>query len=140
METLKLLVVDDEPGIRSGINRILRNYSFGFPFMEDDFNFEIIEAEDGETAIEIIKKEQIDIALLDNKLPGIDGIEVLEYIKKNEHDIAVMMITSYASLELAVKATQNGAYSFIPKPFTPQELKAAIENITKNRYLKLMDR
>lgn len=127
MSKLKLLIVDDEPGIRSGVERVLRNFTVGYPFMEEDFSFEILEAETGEKAIEIIDSMPIDIILLDNKLPGIHGIEVLEYIKSKEYDISVMMITSYASLELAVKATNQGAFNFVPKPFTPQELKTSVE-------------
>lgn len=138
MSTLKLLIVDDEPFIRAGASRILRDFSVGYPFMEEDFSFDILEAETGEKAIEIIDNQKIDIVLLDNKLPGIEGIEVLEYIKNKEYDIAVMMITSYASLDLAVKATNNGAFSFVPKPFTPDELKTSIESITKSLYLKRM--
>ncbi len=138
MKTLNVLVVDDEPGIRSGIKRILRNYTVGFPFMEEDFAFAIVEAETGEQAIEIIDKEGPDIILLDNKLPGMDGIDVLEYINHNFIDTYVMMITSYASLDIAVKATNNGAYNFVPKPFTPDELKAAMEGITKHLFLKRM--
>ncbi|PKP20909.1 MAG: hypothetical protein CVU05_08010 [Bacteroidetes bacterium HGW-Bacteroidetes-21] len=140
MGALKLLVVDDEPGIRSGATRVLKDFSVGYPFMDEDFTFDILEAETGEKAIEIIDSMAIDIVLLDNKLPGIDGIEVLEYIKAKELDISVMMITSYASLELAIKATNNGAFNFVPKPFTPQELKVSIENITKNLFLKRMTR
>lgn len=140
MEKLKILVVDDEPGIRSGIERILRNYSVGFPFLNEDFSFETIEAATGEAALEIVEKGGIDIVLLDNKLPGIQGIEVLERIKKGQFDCAVMMITSYASLDIAVKATNFGAYNFVPKPFTPQELKSAIENISKHLFLKRMTR
>ncbi|HEY9114952.1 MAG TPA: ATP-binding protein [Bacteroidales bacterium] len=138
MEKLKILVVDDEPGIRSGIERILRNYTVGFPFLDEDFSFEIIEAATGEAALDIINGGGIDIVLLDNKLPGIQGIEVLEEIKKKQFDGAVMMITSYASLDIAVKATNFGAYNFVPKPFTPQELKSAIENISKHLFLKRM--
>lgn len=140
MELLKILVVDDEPGIRSGIERILRNFTVSYPFVEEDFAFDLIEAETGEMAIEIIDSQKIDIILLDNQLPGINGIEVLEYIKKIQYDALVMMITSYASLDLAVKATNNGAYNFVPKPFTPQELKTAVEGITKQLYLKRMTR
>ena len=140
MSKLNLLIVDDEPGIRSGVERVLRNFSVGYPFMNEDFTFQIIEAETGERAIEIIESQSIDIVLLDNKLPGMDGIEVLEYIKTKEYDISVMMITSYASLDLAVKATNNGAFNFVPKPFTPQELKTSVENITKNLYLRRMTR
>ncbi|MBE0637197.1 MAG: response regulator [Bacteroidales bacterium] len=137
---LKLLIVDDEPGIRSGVERVLRNFTVGYPFMEEDFSFDILEADTGEKAIEMIESMPLDIILLDNKLPGMDGIEVLEYIKTKEYDISVMMITSYASLELAIKATNNGAFNFVPKPFTPQELKTSVENITKNLYLKRMTR
>lgn len=136
MASLKVLIVDDEPGIRSGINRILRNFTVGYPFMDEDFEFDLMEAETGEKAIEIIDSQKIDIVFLDNKLPGIHGIEVLEYINKTNYNAEVMMITSYASLDLAVKATNNGAFNFVPKPFTPQELKAAMENITKHLYLK----
>jgi two-component system, sensor histidine kinase and response regulator len=140
MSTLKVLVVDDEPGIRSGIQRILRNFRVGYPFMDEDFDFEVIEAETGEKAIEIIEAQPVDIILLDNKLPGMDGIEVLDYIKKKEFDSQVMMITSYASLDLAIKATNNGAFNFMPKPFTPEELRSSIEGITKHLFLKRMTR
>lgn len=140
MMTLKLLIVDDEPGIRTGVMRSLRNYNVSFPFMEEDFAFDVIEAETGEKAIEIMDSQPIDIVLLDNQLPGISGIEVLDDIKKKEFDVSVMMITSYASLDLAIKATNNGAYNFLPKPFTPQEIRTAIEGITKNLYLKRMTR
>ena len=138
MEKLNLLVVDDEPGIRTGVIRSLQNFSVGFPFMEDDFQFNIIEASSGEEALLLIDQHHPDIILLDNKLPGIEGVEVLEQIKDKEIDTMVMMITSFASLELAVKATNNGAYSFIPKPFTPQELRGAVEQITKRLFLKRM--
>jgi signal transduction histidine kinase len=140
MATLKVLVVDDEPGIRSGINRIMQNFRVSYPFMDEDFDFELMEVDSGEKAIEIIEQQPVDIILLDNKLPGMDGIEVLEYIRKKQFDTYVMMITSYASLDLAVKATTNGAYNFVPKPFTPEELRSAMENITKHLFLKRMTR
>jgi two-component system, sensor histidine kinase and response regulator len=138
MSTLKLLIVDDEPGIRSGAERVLRNFSVGYPFMEEDFTFDILEAGTGEKAIEIIESLKVDIILLDNKLPGMDGIEVLEYIKNKQYDIGVMMITAFASLDLAIKATNYGAYNFVPKPFKPDELRTSVENITKNLYLRRM--
>lgn len=138
MATLKVLIVDDEPGIRSGISRILKNFSVDFPFIDEAFTFESIEAGTGEEALDILNAGPIDIVLLDNKLPGIHGIEVLEHINQKQIDTTVMMITSYASLDLAIKATNNGAYNFVPKPFTPQELKTAMEGITKHVYLSRM--
>ena len=136
MEPLKVLIVDDEPGIRSGIERILRGFTVSFPFLETDFAFELLSVETGEEAVEHIDNSKIDIVLLDNKLPGIQGIEVLEYINKNKIEVEVMMITSYANLDLAVRATNQGAFNFVPKPFTPQELRTAMEAITKHVYLK----
>lgn len=138
MAEYKILVVDDEPGIRMGTHRILQNFKVDYPFMDEHIEFKVLEAATGEEGIEIIEKENPDIILLDNKLPGIQGVEVLEYVKKKLYDIVVVMITSYASLELAVKATRDGAYDFIPKPFTPQELRSSIENITKQLFLKRM--
>lgn len=136
MAVLKVLVVDDEPGIRSGVTRILKTFRVNYPFVDEDYTYEVIEAATGEEGMEIVDREKPDIVLLDNKLPGIQGIDVLEYIRNKEYDIVVAMITSYASLDVAVKAHKFGATDFIPKPFTPQELKSSIENITKQQYLK----
>jgi two-component system, sensor histidine kinase and response regulator len=136
MAVLKVLVIDDEPGIRSGVSRILNNFHVTYPFMDEDYTFEVTEAGTGEDGIAILERDMPDILLLDNKLPGMQGVEVLEYIRKRNYDIVVAMITSYASLDVAIRATRDGAIDFIPKPFTPQELKSSIENITKQQYLK----
>ncbi|MCF8331165.1 MAG: hybrid sensor histidine kinase/response regulator [Bacteroidales bacterium] len=138
MEKLTVLVVDDEAGIRSGIERILRKFSVDYPFMDNVIGYNIESAPTGEEAISFINNNQTDIVLLDNKLPGIQGNDVLEYINQKQYDTYVIMITSHASLEVAVKATKNGAYDFVPKPFTPQELKAALENLTRHIFLKRM--
>lgn len=136
MAVLKILVIDDEPGIRSGVSRILKNFHVTYPFMDEDYTFEITEAGTGEDGILILEKDMPDILLLDNKLPGMQGVEVLEYVREKKYDIVVAMITSYASLDVAIRATRDGAIDFIPKPFTPQELKSSIENISKQLYLK----
>lgn len=138
MPQLKVLVVDDEPGILSGIRIILNDFSVGYPFLDEDFTFETIESENAEDALRIIENSKPDLILLDNKLPGMDGIDLLELISDWGFEIPVMMITSFASLDLAVKATKNGAYNFVAKPFTPQELKAAMESITKHLFLRRM--
>jgi len=136
METLSILVVDDEPGIRSGIRRILSDHTVSFPFMDDDYAFICREAASGEEALDMMEEALPDILLLDNKLPGMDGMEVLEIIRQRKMDLMVAMITSYASLEVAARATEDGAWDFIPKPFTPAELKASIDLITKQYFLK----
>jgi len=136
MAVLKVLVIDDEPGIRSGVSRILGTFHVSYPFMDEDFTFEVAAAASGEEGIEMIADDKPDILLLDNKLPGMQGVDVLEKIREKKYNIAVAMITSYASLDVAIRATRDGATDFIPKPFTPQELKSSIENITKQLYLK----
>jgi len=138
MATYKVLIIDDEPGIREGTKRILQNFKVDYPFMDEQIDFQVLEAGTGKSGIEIIDRELPEILLLDNKLPDIQGVEVLEYVKSKHYDIIVVMITSYASLELAVKATRDGAFDFIPKPFTPQEIRASVENITKQIFLKRM--
>lgn len=138
MEKLNILIVDDEPGIRSGVKRILEKFEVDYPFMDEAIGFNVVEAETGEIAVDILRKQKFDIVLLDNKLPGMQGIEVLEFINKQNIETKVVMITSYASLELAVKATKDGAIDFVPKPFTPQELRASVENITKQLFLRRM--
>lgn len=140
MESLSILVVDDEPGIRSGVMRILKGHTVSFPFMDDDYSFVCREAATGEEALTLIEDESPDILLLDNKLPGMDGMEVLEIIREKKPDIIVAMITSYASLEIAARATDDGAWDFIPKPFTPAELKSSIDLITKQFFLRRITR
>ena len=95
-----------------GVSRALERFVVGYPFMDEDIGYEVTELESGEAAIEELNNTKPDIVLLDNKLPKMDGIEVLEYINQLQWDIEVMMITSFASLELAVKATNMGAYDF----------------------------
>jgi len=129
-----ILVVDDEEGIRSGTRRILQPFVVDFPFMEEQVTYRIGEAGSAEEAIPMLEQAWPDIVLLDNKLPGMEGIELLEYIRRKGMDTMVVMITSYASLELAVKATQDGAFDFIPKPFTPAELRSSVESITKKLF------
>jgi signal transduction histidine kinase len=121
------MIVDDEPGMRMGVQRALRDYRFYLPDTDCDVGFEIIEAESGERALELIHDTPPAILLLDHKLPGMTGMDVLERLPKGEEDILTIMITAYASIEIAVKATKEGAYDFLPKPFTPAELKYSVK-------------
>ena len=129
MEILKILIVDDEPGMRLGVQRALQGYKINLDEPDCTIKLEVTQAETGEQALEMIKHNQPDILLLDHKLPGITGIDVLEKVAQNPtcSDILTIMITAYASIENAVRATKIGAYDFLPKPFTPNELKYTIE-------------
>ena len=127
MPNLKLLLVDDEAGMRRGASRSLRRFKFQIEGINDTFEFEITEASSGMEALELLEKNQYDIALLDYKLGDITGLEILGVIKEKEYNVLVIMMTAYASLEIAVSATKNGAYDFLAKPFTPVELRNVIK-------------
>lgn len=126
METLRILVTDDEPGMRSGVERTLRGFSIHVPDAHTDVDFTVQQAETGEEALEAIATTPPDILLLDHKLPGISGLDVLDQIADKKTDMLTVMITAYASIETAVTATKRGAYDFLAKPFTPDELKERI--------------
>jgi len=131
-ETLHLLVVDDEVGMRLSVERALRHYSTHLPDIQHDVNFRVSQAESGEDALALIDTDLPDIILLDYKLPGISGLDVLTALKERKLDILVVMITAYASLETAVQATKSGAFDFLAKPFTPEELRATVHKTTKH--------
>jgi two-component system sensor histidine kinase/response regulator len=122
-ELFKVLVVDDEPGMRSGVARVLKDYIAELPEMRTEIAFSVIEAENAETGLQIIETQKPDMAILDLNLPGMSGLELLVKLVENKIDILVIMMTAYASLETAVEATRNGAYDFLAKPFSPAELK-----------------
>lgn len=131
-DTIRVLVVDDEPGIRMGISKILKGLSLFIPEYEAEVHFTTEQAETGEEALEIIKANPPDILLLDNKLPGISGMEVLEVLAPLNLNMHTVIITAYASIEIAVRATKNGAFDFLPKPFTPLEIKSTLEKVTQH--------
>jgi two-component system, sensor histidine kinase and response regulator len=132
VETVRVLVVDDEPGIRAGVERVLRKMSVGVPEVEQEIQFSVSEAETGEEALAIIDSAPPQILLLDNKLPGISGMEVLEQVAPRNLDMLIIIITAYASIETAVRATKQGAYDFLPKPFTPADLRNTIQKTTRH--------
>lgn len=132
METLKLLVCDDEMGMRKGVARALRDFSVDLPDVDETVRFEIDQAETGEETLEKIGADPPQILLLDLKLPGISGLDVLEELHKKDVETLTVMITAYASIETAVRATKQGAYDFLAKPFTPTELKNTVTKAAKH--------
>lgn len=126
MQTLRILVTDDESEMRRGVERALRDFTVRLPDVNEEIRFSLETAGSGEEALAKIEASPPDIILLDYKLPGMSGLDVLERISKREGDIHTIMMTAYASLETAVTATKQGAFDFIAKPFTPGELKETI--------------
>ena len=122
-EIFKVLIVDDEPGMRSGVSRVLNDFTVSLPDIKSEIKFQVIEAQSAEAGLEIIELQNPEILFLDNKLPGMSGLELLNIIAEKKIDILTVMITAYASLDTAVEATKNGAYDFLAKPFSPAEIK-----------------
>ncbi|RPH52680.1 MAG: sigma-54-dependent Fis family transcriptional regulator [Desulfobacteraceae bacterium] len=109
METI--LIVDDE-----------KNYPPILSAVLEEEGYETLTANNGLTALEIIKNSDIDLVLTDMKMPLIDGIELLERIKLTDPDLPVIMMTAHGTVEKAVEAMQKGAYNYILKPFDNERL------------------
>ena len=112
---IHVLVVDDEENIRDGSERTLK-----------PIGFEVFKASRGSEALEILSQRKISIVLLDLKMPGMDGMEVLGRIQEINPSILVIVITGYATVQTAIEAMKQGAYDFIPKPFEPDQLRMVV--------------
>jgi|Deesub1362A_J573_1020465.scaffolds.fasta_scaffold00113_2 PAS domain S-box-containing protein len=119
-----ILIVDDERVMRDGCARICESM---------DCLAEL--ACNGQEGIEVLKGRSVDLLLLDLMMPGMSGMEVLEWIKKEKLDVVVVVITGYATVELAVEAMKKGAYDFISKPFTPEQLRMVLRRALEHRQL-----
>ncbi len=136
MDTLNILVVDDEPGMRRGAERALGNFTLNLPDINGEVRFAIKTAASGAELEEKLAAGQTDILLLDHKLPDTTGLEILDRISRRPLDLLTIMITAYASLETAVAATRRGAYDFLAKPFTPEELRGAVRKAARHLILQ----
>ncbi len=126
MATLRVLVVDDEPGMRLGMKRTLERYRLPMPELGEEAGFTVEEAGAAEDALEVIRAAPPDLMLLDYKLPGMNGLELLEQVGEPAEKFLTIMMTAYASLDTAVTAIKRGAHDFLAKPFTPAELKSTV--------------
>ena len=129
--SIKILVIDDEQDIREGCERILSR-----------MDCEVLTASDGIKGLKILEDNDINIVLSDIKMPGISGLEVLSTITEKYESIMVIMITGFSTVETAIEAMKKGAYDFISKPFSPDQLrivvKRAIEKIHLTRESKAL--
>ncbi|MGQ9744988.1 MAG: sigma-54-dependent transcriptional regulator [Dissulfurimicrobium sp.] len=120
-----ILIVDDEQTIREAVRGIL-----------EDEGFDVKTASDGESALENIADEPPDLVLLDIWMPGIDGLQVLKKIKQDWPLLPVIMISGHGNIETAVKATKLGAYDFIEKPLSYEQLILTVQNAIKYKELQ----
>jgi len=126
VDKLRVLVVDDEPGMRLSIQKALRRFTLSLPELEEAVEFDTELAETGEEAVQKIRENRPDILMLDYKLPGMSGLDVLDRVRVEESEMVTIMITAYASIDIAITAIKQGAFDFIAKPFTPKELEKTV--------------
>lgn len=136
MKRERILIIDDE--------KVLRN-SLAMDFADEGFHVQT--AESGEAAVEMAPDFKPHVALLDLRLPGIDGIQVLEVLRRQNPELAVIMMTAYGDTQTTVEAVKRGAINFINKPFELADVKGlvnqAVTNQNRNRefeYLKYQQR
>ncbi len=126
MTGVKVLVVDDESVIRRGLCRVMEGRGYLAEASESGFG-----------AIEKLQKAPFNIVITDLKMPGMDGIEVLKAIKILQPDVPVIIITGYSTVDTAVEAMKNGAFDYISKPFTPEQVIAMVEKALEQRAAQM---
>lgn len=114
----KILIVDDQFGIRILLNEVLQKEGY-----------ETFQAANGVQAIQIVNEHSPDLVLLDMKIPGMDGIEILKRIKEIDKDIRVFIMTAYGELDMIQKAKDLGALEHFAKPFDIDDIRSAIREL-----------
>ena len=122
MSSTKILIIDDELIMRESLSG----------WLERDGHY-IMTAPSGEAALEILEKTRFDILLVDIKMEGMSGLDVLKHVKETDPDVAIVMITAYGSIPTAIEAMKRGAYDYMLKPFDPNELGVLIEKIIRHQ-------
>jgi DNA-binding NtrC family response regulator len=118
-----ILVVDDDEGIRDTLEAILKR------------NYTVIKASDGRSALRLIDEKDVQVMLLDIRLPDIDGLEILKRVKERYDDIEIVMITAVKELDVAVRAMKLGAYDYITKEFDYDEIANLVNHIIEKQNL-----
>ncbi|HTJ78912.1 MAG TPA: sigma-54 dependent transcriptional regulator [Rariglobus sp.] len=122
---MRVLIVDDEPAIRKTTG-----------FAVEAMGHEVVGAPNGLRALKELEAGDFEVCFLDLKLGTEDGLVVLEKLLKAQPSLAVVMVTAFANISTAVEAMRRGAFDFIPKPFTPEQIRQVIDKIIRNRRLE----
>ena len=112
---VRVLLVDDEPDFLASMERILRRRGLA-----------VLSAQSGQDALDALASSEVHVVVLDVKMPGMDGVEILERIKQQHPRVAVIMLTGHATMGTAVKCMQMGAFDHLFKPHAPEELVSKI--------------
>jgi DNA-binding NtrC family response regulator len=125
MEEIRMLLVDDEDDFRTTLANRLKLRKV-----------DITDVASGNEAIELVRQKSFDVAIIDVKMPGIDGIETLKQIKQLQPDIEIVMLTGHASIESGMEAMKLGAYDYVMKPCDIDELLIKTGEAYQNKLLK----
>ncbi|HCX04212.1 MAG TPA: response regulator [Clostridiales bacterium] len=120
----RILIVDDEKNIRMTLKHCLR---------AEKYNLDI--AINGDEALTKIKSNEYDLVLLDIKMPGLSGMEVLKKVRERGNDTNIIMMTAYGTIERAVEAMKLNAIDFISKPFSPEEIRSIVKDVLRREDL-----
>ena len=112
----KVLIADDHDAVRDGMAVSLKK-----------IGLDVAAVRSGADALAAYKKSAFDVVVTDLKMEAMDGIELLKQLRAHDPDVVVMVVTAHGTVETAVEAMQRGAFDFIQKPFTPDELIARVE-------------
>ena len=119
MARLRILIADDEEGIRESLKLILEG------------EYDLVFAQHGKETLAKLARERFDLALLDIKMPKLDGLEVLKQMKQQRLATPVIILTAYQSVELAKEAIKLGALDYLPKPFTRDQILESIHDVLR---------
>lgn len=125
-EPASILIVDDEFSIRDSLGAWLRKDGY-----------EVIAAQDGPAALEYSADRRFDAAIIDIKMPGMDGLELQGHLRKHDPDLPVIVVTAHASVDTAIRALKQGAFDYVTKPIDPDELSHLVGRAIEQRRLKL---
>jgi DNA-binding NtrC family response regulator len=120
-----ILIVDDEKNIRLTLSRSL-----------EVLGVETDSAEDGKEALVKLREKEFGLILLDIRMPGVDGMEVLRQVRENRPDIRIIVLTAYGTIELAVEAMKLGAVDFIQKPFVPEQIRERVARVMRREKIR----
>jgi len=126
---LNLLIVDDERAIRDACREVAQSLGFN-----------TFTADSAEHAYRLLESQGIDAVLLDLRLPGAGGLEALNQIKSRRPDAIIVVVTGYGTVQSAVQAMKNGAYDYVTKPFSLDELRLLLERVVSHLKLKTENR
>ena len=129
------MIVDDEQGMRTGIERSLQDFHVSIPEIEAEYGFTFRQAATGQDAIAQIQEEPPDILLMSAHLPDMDGLELLKQTADVGDNMCSIVIAASASTETAIEATRHGATAFLPKPFTSADLRHAVRRASSGLML-----